>query len=626
MSIKHHHHRKLSKQPYPPQRFPVNNNFLKVLELFLNKMPLILIVFFFVFLILKAVNFYFGSEKTKKKKVIFVSEKSPEFKKLFEKAKENLGKTEVFLSQKNGESSVKVEEIEKYVGIMTESIEYYLNHKINGELYLCRAELYTILEPDYHKIIDDTTHSLEWEENLSAHYMRGLANYQLKRYEEALEDFNKLPDIHKKYQELEDKVDKCKEKILRFSYDLKAQKENKVLNLDNSQKKHSTKYLNLNINNINNEEDLDKYLEINLIKSQISLLVLNPKKYTGPKYPGKTGLNLEWIKSELIPELKEGRYLDKKYLIQIICDVIDLYKKQPSLVQIDLSDDENEGGKEDENGENLGKEERVIYVCGDIHGQFYDLLTIFSKFSFPSPSVHYLFNGDFVDRGAFSVECMTLLLCLKLLFPRNFHLNRGNHESRLANLVYGFMSEVMKKYDAFTYVVFIKLFYCLPLAHLINGKILVVHGGIFSEDGVTLEDVKLIDRFGEIPESGIMTELLWSDPSVLKGRNKSPRGVGLLFGKDVANKFLEENKIEKIIRSHECKNEGYDVIGDVLTVFSAPNYCDRFWNRGAVIRINSQNNIKISQFAGSWHPKTEVFKPLFQCTTNNDFGKKIKVM
>jgi len=215
-------------------------------------------------------------------------------------------------------------------------------------------------------------------------------------------------------------------------------------------------------------------------------------------------------------------------------------------------------------------------VCGDIHGQFYDLLNIWSLNGNPSETNPYVFNGDFIDRGSFGIEVIMSMLAWKVCYPKKFFMTRGNHEAKSLNKMYGFEGEVKHKYDLKTYDLFASLFCYLPLAHCINKKILIVHGGLFSKDGVKLEDIAKVDRIREPPDEGIMCEILWSDPCDEDGRQPSKRGVGVQFGPDVAAKFLEENNLKLLVRSHEVKNEGYAYQkgGKVLTVFSAPNYCD----------------------------------------------------
>jgi len=127
----------------------------------------------------------------------------------------------------------------------------------------------------------------------------------------------------------------------------------------------------------------------------------------------------------------------------------------------------------------------------------------------------------------------------------------------------------------------------LPLAHCLAGRVLVMHGGLFSRDDVTLADIRATERNKQPPEEGIMCELLWSDPQPMLGRSPSKRGVGCQFGPDVTQRFLEGNGLDYVIRSHEVKDNGYEVThdGKCITVFSAPNYCDTMGNKGAFITL-----------------------------------------
>ncbi|PPD92808.1 hypothetical protein GOBAR_DD10240 [Gossypium barbadense] len=185
------------------------------------------------------------------------------------------------------------------------------------------------------------------------------------------------------------------------------------------------------------------------------------------------------------------------------------------------------------------------------------------------------------------------------------YLARGNHESRSMNKIYGFEGEVRSKLSEKFVELFAEVFCCLPLAHVINQKVFVVHGGLFSVDGVKLSDIKAVDRFCEPPEEGLMCELLWSDPQPFPGRGPSKRGVGLSFGADVTRKFLQDNNLDLIVRSHEVKDEGYEIEhdGKLITIFSAPNYCDQMGNKGAYIQFEAPDlKPNIVTFSAVPHP------------------------
>ncbi|KAG0719313.1 Serine/threonine-protein phosphatase 5 [Chionoecetes opilio] len=153
-------------------------------------------------------------------------------------------------------------------------------------------------------------------------------------------------------------------------------------------------------------------------------------------------------------------------------------------------------------------------------------------------------------------------------------MSRGNHESLTMNQMYGFQGEVKAKYTSQMAELFTEVYNYLPLCHCLNARVLVMHGGLFSSDDVTLDDLRKIDRNRQPPDEGLMCELLWSDPMPGKGRAPSKRGVGIQFGPDVTREFLEKNGLQYVIRSHEVKADGYELghDGDCVTVFSAPNY------------------------------------------------------
>ena len=214
-------------------------------------------------------------------------------------------------------------------------------------------------------------------------------------------------------------------------------------------------------------------------------------------------------------------------------------------------------------------------------------MNIFTLNGNPSEENPYLFNGDFIDRGSFSVEVIIMMLAWKVCYPQHFFMSRGNHEAKQLNKMYGFEGEVKAKYDVKTYDLFSQLFCHLPLAHVINRKVMVCHGGLYSKDNVTLRQIAECHRKREPGEEGIMVETLWSDPCDMNGRHPSKRGVGVMFGPDVAERFLTANGLKMLVRSHEVKPEGYEYQkgGKVLTVFSAPNYCDQMGNKGAFVRF-----------------------------------------
>lgn len=252
--------------------------------------------------------------------------------------------------------------------------------------------------------------------------------------------------------------------------------------------------------------------------------------------------------------------------------------------------------------ENLVHLNAPIVVCGDIHGQFEDLIHIFRCGGRP-PYANYLFMGDYVDRGPRSVEVISLLFALKLEYPGNITILRGNHECREVTRRYGFYDECMDKYgDSRVWKYFTDAFDFLPLSAVIDGRIFCMHGGL-SPDISSLDQVSLLDRRMEIPFYGPMTDLVWSDPHTARGWNESSRGAGYLFGKDVTLKFNKTNNLDFIARAHQVAESGYhwDHDHSIVTIFSASNYCGQQGNQGAVMEIEDDFNLLFHRYYNEEH-------------------------
>ena len=248
----------------------------------------------------------------------------------------------------------------------------------------------------------------------------------------------------------------------------------------------------------------------------------------------------------------------------------------------------------------IEKGEKVT-VVGDLHGQLGDLFHILEESGWPSPTNKYVFNGDFVDRGEQGVEVVCVLLSLFAAMPECVYLNRGNHEDHAICCVYGFEKEVKEKYDELTFGMFVEIFRHIPLFTVINKEVFIVHGGLFHDVNVKIEDLEEIDRTDyaakppiPYPEccdglgsaesrkeylKQLQRDALWSDPNEFEVLSKNSRGSGVVFGPEVTRRFLKNNKLRMIVRSHECVRRGFDqpfsgAFEDLLcTVFSASNYC-----------------------------------------------------
>jgi serine/threonine-protein phosphatase 4 catalytic subunit len=261
---------------------------------------------------------------------------------------------------------------------------------------------------------------------------------------------------------------------------------------------------------------------------------------------------------------------------------------------------------------NVQRVDAPVTICGDIHGQFYDLKELF-KVGDDCPDTNYLFLGDFVDRGYYSVETFLLLLALKVRYPDRITLIRGNHESRQITQVYGFYDECLKKYgsvNVWRYCT--EIFDYLSLSALIEDRVLCVHGGL-SPNITMLDQIRKIDRKQEVPHDGAMCDLLWSDPEDLEGWGLSPRGAGYLFGGNVVKQFNHTNNLELICRAHQLVMEGYKYMFEkaLVTVWSAPNYCYRCGNVAAILELdeNRKPNFKIFEAAPEDARGTPAKKP-----------------
>jgi len=231
--------------------------------------------------------------------------------------------------------------------------------------------------------------------------------------------------------------------------------------------------------------------------------------------------------------------------------------------------------------------EAPLKICGDVHGQFTDLLRLFEYGGFP-PESNYLFLGDYVDRGKQSLETISLLLAYKIKYPENFFILRGNHESAGINRIYGFYDECKRRYSIKLWKTFSDCFNCLPVAALVDEKILCMHGGI-SPEIHSLQQVAELTRPSDVPDVGIMCDLLWSDPDTgIHGWAENDRGVSFVFGADTVAAFLEQHDLDLIVRAHQVVEDGYEFFAGrrLVTLFSAPNYCGEFDNAGGMISVD----------------------------------------
>ncbi|KAG5518731.1 hypothetical protein PMAC_002700 [Pneumocystis sp. 'macacae'] len=277
--------------------------------------------------------------------------------------------------------------------------------------------------------------------------------------------------------------------------------------------------------------------------------------------------NIPFIKNHFY---REGR-ISESQALWIIEEATKIFRTEPNLIEVDSP----------------------VTICGDIHGQYYDLMKLFEVGGNP-PDTDYIFLGDYVDRGYFSIECLLYLWALKICYPNSLYLLRGNHECRHLTDYFTFKLE----------------------SAVVNKQFFCVHGGL-SPELIFLDNLKSINRFCEPPMRGLMTDLLWSDPSEDFGEEKTDnffvynhvRGCSYFYSYKAVCTFLEKNNLLSIIRAHEAQDSGYHMycktrttgFPSVITIFSAPNYLDIYNNKAAILKYEN-NIINIRQFSMFPHP------------------------
>lgn len=235
-----------------------------------------------------------------------------------------------------------------------------------------------------------------------------------------------------------------------------------------------------------------------------------------------------------------------------------------------------------------------LNIVGDIHGQYSDLLRIFDYAGYPSEFKNYLFIGDYVDRGKQSIEVICLLLAFKIKYPEKFNLLRGNHESQAINRSYGFYDECKRRYTVTLWTEFCKCFNFMPVSAIIEDRILCMHGGL-SPELHSLEQIKNLDRPSDVPDSGLLCDLLWSDPDKdIAAWGDNERGVSHTFGANIVKKFNEKHDIDLICRAHQVVEDGYEFFANrgLVTVFSAPNYYGEWDNAAAIMIVDEDLTCK----------------------------------
>ncbi|CBI24435.3 unnamed protein product, partial [Vitis vinifera] len=301
---------------------------------------------------------------------------------------------------------------------------------------------------------------------------------------------------------------------------------------------------------------LDRQMSINSVPKKVIAHLLKPRGWK--------------------PPVRRQFFLDCNEIADLCDSAERIFSSEPSVLQI----------------------KAPVKIFGDLHGQFGDLMRLFDEYGSPSTAgdiayIDYLFLGDYVDRGQHSLETITLLLALKVEYPLNVHLIRGNHEAADINALFGFRIECIERMGErdgiWAWHRINRLFNWLPLAALIEKKIICMHGGI----GRSINHVEQIENLQRpiTMEAGsiVLMDLLWSDPTEndsVEGLRPNARGPGLVtFGPDRVMEFCNNNDLQLIVRAHECVMDGFERFaqGHLITLFSATNYCGTANNAGAIL-------------------------------------------
>jgi len=446
-------------------------------------------------------------------------------------------------------------------------------------ILLSNRSLAFVKVENYGLAIQDATSAIECDPFYAkAYYRRGSAEFALQKAKAARKDFRKVCQLKPKDRDAREKLAAC-DKVIK-------------------QKLFAAAIVSAETQTLSETYDPNG-IEV----SETSYDGPYPDGGTKPLTGGELSREESFFNPGQLPRdfvmaaiqrFKDQKLIHKRFVARLLISCKRYFESLPSLLDIRIPKEAPEGS--------VNVKPRVT-VCGDTHGQFYDVMNIFEINGYPSATNPYIFNGDFVDRGSFSLEVIVTYLLFKISDPTSIYLLRGNHETKNMNRIYGFEGEVKAKYDDKIFELFLEVFCHLPLVATIENKVIVTHGGLPVEP-TSLADIKKIPRGCEPPESGLMSDLLWSDPQPFPGKAPSKRGVGYSFGPDITKAFLEKNDLNLLVRSHEVKDEGYLVEheGKCITIFSAPNYCDSMGNKGAFIHFDSTLVPKFTQFEAVPHP------------------------
>mmetsp|Transcript_8459 Transcript_8459/g.27081 ORF Transcript_8459/g.27081 Transcript_8459/m.27081 type:complete len:379 (-) Transcript_8459:1623-2759(-) len=314
----------------------------------------------------------------------------------------------------------------------------------NDPIILCNRALVHLKCENFGSALSDSSAAIALNpQNTKAYYRRGMAYFALTKFTLAGRDFKKSILLSPTNHAARSRFEECKKNIKRLKFEAAIS--------------------NVNIR-ASERLNIDDFFV--------------GESYDGPCLDHDGKITESFIES-MVVHFKNGKQIHKRFVAQILLRVKKIFEELPNICEVSIP-----------NGS-------TFTICGDIHGQFFDLCNIFEINGKPTHDNTYLFNGDFVDRGSFSCEVILTLFAYKCLLPKHFHLLRGNHETNAMNALYGFQGELTQKYGKSFTSIFDEVFCTLPLGCVLSEQIFIMHGGLFSDSEITIQRLNAMDRFKE---------------------------------------------------------------------------------------------------------------------------------
>ncbi|EAS04969.2 ser/thr phosphatase family protein (macronuclear) [Tetrahymena thermophila SB210] len=290
--------------------------------------------------------------------------------------------------------------------------------------------------------------------------------------------------------------------------------------------------------------------------------------------------SIHMIKNDLdqiISAITNNRKLPKKALLYLCECALEQLQNQDKLINL----------------------KSPVTVVGDLNGQFQDLQEIF-QIGGRVPDTNYLFLGNYINKGHYSIECFSYLIALKLRYPSRITLLRGSHETTSTSKIYGFYDECNNKYGSIDiWKAFLSVFECLPLSAVIENEVFCVHAGLSHQINDISQILNVKDDESSLVQQGPAYHLLWNEPEESEGQWTFSESISqIYFGKQVTKKFLHKNNLKLILRAHEYQKNGYNFMHDkkLCSIFSAPNQDASSKSLGSFVEFDDQMDMNIQQF------------------------------